>query len=242
MKKIRVLVWNENYHEQHNPRVKEIYPYGIHNAIANYLKTLEGIEVRTATLDDPECGLSQEVLKNTDVLIWWGHLKHDAVDDAAVARVCEQVQCGMGFIGLHSTHLSKVFTRLMGSTCRLRWRESGEKERLFVIEPNHPIMEGVPAFFELPQEEMYGERFDIPTPEQVLLLGWFKSGEVFRSGCTFRRGNGNIFYFQPGHETYPIFYNENVLKIIGNAVRWAAPIYRVDEVPHLNPDPLEPLN
>lgn len=241
MKKVRVLVWNEYFHERNNPIVHNLYPEGIHGAIATYLGTLDNVLVRTATLDDPDCGLSQETLLDIDVLIWWGHMRHKDVSEEAVARVCEQVQCGMGFIGLHSTHLSKVFTRLMGTTCRLRWRESGEKERLFVVEPNHPIMQGVPAYFELLQEEMYGERFDIPQPDKLLLIGWFKSGEVFRSGCTFHRGNGRIFYFQPGHETYPIFRNENVLKIIGNAVYWAAPLYRVEKVPHLNPDPLEPL-
>jgi trehalose utilization protein len=243
MRELRVLVWNENYHERCNQVVAKLYPEGIHGAIASYLKTLgSGLKIRTATLDDPDQGLSEEVLKETDVLIYWGHVRHNDVKDETVERVCKQIQCGMGFIGLHSTHLSKVFTRLMGTTCHLRWRESGESERLFVLEPNHPIMEGVPAFFELDQEEMYGERFDIPTPDELLMLGWFKSGEVFRSACTYRRGNGRIFYFQPGHETYPTFYNEHVLKIIGNAVRWAAPLYRVEEVPHLNPDPLEPLN
>lgn len=241
MEKIRVLVWNENWHEQNHPEVRDIYPEGIHGAIAKYLWQFDHLEVKTATLDDPDQGLGAETLKNTDVLIYWAHMRHDIVEEATALRVIEQIQCGMGFIGLHSAHLSKIFTRLMGTTCRLRWRESGERERLFVIEPNHPIAKDLPAFFELMQEEMYGERFDIPQPDETIFLGWFKSGELFRSGVTYRRGNGKIFYFQPGHETYPVFYDENVLKILKNAVEWAVPTYRVEEVPHLNPDPLEPL-
>ncbi len=241
MKKTRVLVWNENYHEQHNPEVVRLYPRGIHGAIAEAILATGEFEVKTATLDDPEQGLSAAALQETDVLVYWGHMRHDDVLDETARRVILQVQCGMGLIALHSAHLSKVFTGLMGTTCRLRWRESGERERLFVVEPNHPITQGLPAFFELPHEEMYGERFDIPAPEELLLLGWFQSGELFRSGITYRRGNGRIFYFQPGHETYPIFHDANVQKVLQNAVRWAAPSYRVDEVPHLNPAPLEPL-
>ena len=90
--------------------------------------------------------------------------------------------------------------------------------------PNHPIAEGVDESFVLENEEMYGEPFDIAKPDDVVFIGWFKGGEVFRTGCTWTRGNGKVFYFQPGHETNPTFHNKNIQKVIQNAVRWACPI------------------
>ena len=220
---IQVLIWNEGRHEKTSPRVQAVYPAGIHGAIANGLSPARELSIRTATLDDPEQGLSEEALANTDVLIWWGHIAHAEVRDDVVDRVQQRVQEGMGLIVLHSGHMSKIFTRLMGTTCLLRWREADEKERIWTVEPGHPIAEGIGEYFEIPEEEMYGERFDIPTPEKIVLLGWFQGGEVFRSGCCWERGHGRIFYFQPGHETYPIYYNPDVIKVITNAAKWAAP-------------------
>ena len=219
---MKVVVWNENYHEKTKPIVTENYPGGIHG----YLKSLlecDDIEVTTATLDDPECGLTDEVLDETDVLIWWGHMKHHMVPDAVVARVHAHVLAGMGIIVLHSGHFSKIFKKLMGTSCTLKWRAQ-DRERIWTIKPNHPIAAGVDESFVLDPEEMYGERFDIPEPEEVIFLGWFKGGEVFRSGCTWTRGHGKVFYFQPGHETNTAYKNENVQKILRNAVRWACPI------------------
>ena len=225
---MKVTVWNENLHEKTHPAVLENYPGGIHGYIANFLKC-DDIEVRTATLDDEECGLTQEVLEDTDVLIWWGHMAHDKVPDAVVDRVQTAVLRGMGLVVLHSGHHSKIFRRLMGTTCNLKWRDD-TKERIWTIKPNHPIAAGVDETFVLEPEEMYGEGFDIPEPDEVIFLGWFNGGEVFRSGCTFTRGHGRIFYFQPGHETNKSFQNENVQKIIKNAVRWAKPVYRIPEL------------
>lgn len=221
---IRVTVWNEYRHEQKSAEIRKLYPEGIHGALAAYLRTLPGITVRTATLDEPEHGLTEEVLANTDVLTWWGHMAHGEVCDEIVERVQARVLAGMGLIVLHSGHFSKIFKRLMGSTCNLKWREIGEKERIWIVEPGHPIAAGLPEYFEIPHTEMYGERFDIPQPDTLVFISWFAGGEVFRSGCCFHRGNGKIFYFRPGHESLPIYYQAEVLKVIGNAVRWAAPV------------------
>ncbi len=235
---IRVLIWNEYRHEKLQPQVAGLYPAGIHGAIGEYLSACPDISVKLACLDDPEQGLSGEALKNTDVLIWWGHMAHDEVTEESVLRVCQRVNSGMGFIGLHSAHHSKVFRRLCGTSCNLKWRH-GDRERLWTVIPSHPIAQGVPEHFELESEEMYGEPFDIPNPDEVVFMGWFAGGEVFRSGVTYRRGAGKIFYFQPGHEEYPTFHDPNVLRIIANAVRWAAPEENAAQIECTNPDPLE---
>jgi len=220
---IRVTVWNEFIHERQNKVVQAIYPEGIHATIAKALSAAGDVLVRTATQDQPEHGLTDEVLEQTDVLIWWGHKGHEGVEDAVVEKVHRKVLAGMGLIALHSAHFSKIFRRLMGTNCSLKWRVADEKERLWNLEPSHPIAAGIGDYFELPHEEMYGERFDIPTPETLVFMGWFEGGEVFRSGCCWHRGHGRIFYFQPGHETYPIYHDANVQRIILNAVRWAVP-------------------
>ena len=223
---LRILIWNEFRHEQANPHVRDIYPQGIHGALAAGIKERlgESVHVETATLDEPQHGLTAERLAATDVLMWWGHLAHDEVDDEIVQRVQQRIWQGMGLIALHSAHLSKIFTRLMGTSCMLRWRDCGERERLWIVNPSHPIVSGLnDEYFELPSAEMYGEFFDIPAPDELITISWFEGGEVFRSGCTFRRGKGRIFYFRPGHETFPIYYNPNVLTILTNGIRWSAP-------------------
>ena len=219
----RVTVWNEFRHEKTHAEVAQVYPDGVHEAIARHLRA-EGMTVRTATLDEPEHGLSEEVLAQTDVLIWWGHMAHGEVKDEIVERSYKRVLDGMGLIVLHSAHFSKIFRKLMGTSCDLKWREIGEKERMWVVEPGHPITEGLGEYFEIPHAEMYGERFDIPAPDTLVFISWFQGGEVFRSGCCYQRGKGKVFYFRPGHETYPIFYQPEVLRVITNAVRWAAPV------------------
>jgi len=220
---IRATVWNEFRHERKDPEVTAIYPRGIHETIAAALRAEGGLQVRTATLDEPEHGLGGDVLANTDVLLWWGHMAHEEVSDAVAARVQARVLDGMGLVVLHSAHMSKPFTRLMGTSCLLRWREAGEKERLWVVEPGHPIVDGIGPYFEIPHEEMYGERFDIPAPDATVLISWFAGGNVFRSGCCFTRGKGRIFYFRPGHETFPTYLQPEVQRVIRNAVKWAAP-------------------
>ena len=226
---IKVTVWNEFRHERGNEQVREIYPDGIHEYIKSFLDTEEDMEVRTAYLDMPECGLTDEVLKDTDVLLWWGHVAHKEVPDEVVSRVYDEVMNGMGLIVLHSGHHSKIFKKLMGTTCNLAWR-TDDRERLWCCAPGHPIARGIPAQFEIPVEEMYGEPFVIPNPEEVVFMGWFEGGEVFRSGCTFKRGNGKIFYFQPGHESNPTFHMKEVQQIIKNSIRWAYSGFRM-EVP-----------
>ncbi|MFB6127427.1 MAG: ThuA domain-containing protein [Halolamina sp.] len=218
-----VTVWNEYRHEREHDAVAEIYPDGIHATVAGALAD-RGHETRTATLDDgPDHGLTEAVLDDTDVLTWWGHQAHDEVSDAVVDRVQERVLDGMGLVVLHSGHYSKIFKRLMGTSCSLKWREAAETERLWVVEPSHPIADGVGEYIELPETEMYGERFDVPQPETLVFNSWFEGGEVFRSGCCYRRGSGKVFYFRPGHETYPIYHDEAVQRVLDNAVEWAAP-------------------
>ena len=220
---IRVTVWNEFRHERNDPDVRAVYPDGIHSVIAGFLNQLDGVEARTATLDEPEHGLTQAELDNTDVLTWWGHLNHEDVSDEVVERVHHRVINGMGLVCLHSAHLSKIFRKLMGTDCMLRWREADELERVWVLEPAHPIAHGLGPYFEIPASEMYGERFDIPAPDELIFMSWFQGGDVFRGGCCYRRSLGRIFYFSPGHESFPIYYQDEVQLVIGNAVRWAAP-------------------
>ena len=223
MTAIRVTVWSEYRHERKDEKIAKVYPDGIHGAIAQGLEPY-GFDIRTATLDEPEHGLSDEVLDNTDVLTWWGHMAHEDVSDAVVDRVQERVLNGMGLIVLHSGHLSKIFRRLMGTGCMLKWREADEKERIWVVDPSHPICQGLPEYIEIPEAEMYGEHFDIPAPDNLVFISWFEGGEVFRSGCCYQRGQGKVFYFRPGHETYPMYYRDDVRQVIANAVKWAKPV------------------
>ena len=218
---IRATVWGENIHEHINETVGQIYPHGMHETIASVLRQDPNIVARTATLQQPEHGMTHEVLAETDVLLWWGHKDHGGVSDEIVERVAKRVWEGMGLIVLHSGHYAKIFKRLMGTPCSLKWREAGERERLWVVNPRHPIAKGLPEHFELENEEMYGEHFSVPEPLETVFISWFQGGEVFRSGLTYKRGAGNIFYFRPGHETYPTYHDANVGLVLRNAVNWA---------------------
>jgi len=242
MSAIRVTVWGEFRHEKKNPEVTKHYPIGMHEVIAEGIRKDAAFTARTATLDAPEHGLTKDVLDQTDVLVWWGHQAHDEVSDEIVARVKERIVIGgMGLIVLHSGHFSKIFKALMGTTCDLKWREAGDKERIWVINPGHPIAAGLGERIEIGEEEMYGERFDIPEPDELVFISWFTGGEVFRSGCCFYRGAGKIFYFRPGHETFPTYHNPEVQRVIANAVRWAAPVDG-PKVVYGNAQPLEKLD
>ncbi|MEM7477755.1 MAG: ThuA domain-containing protein [Planctomycetota bacterium] len=246
MRAIRVTIWNEFRHEKTKDEVRAIYPDGMHVIIGEALQEHLGaaVELRYATLDEPEHGLSQDIVSGTDVMLWWGHMAHDQVADEVVERVRRRVLEGMGLVVLHSGHYAKIFRSLMGTECMLRWREAGELERLWITAPGHLILDCIEGdYFELPQAEMYGEHFDIPEPDELLLMSWFAGGEVFRSGCTFKRGQGKIFYFRPGHETYPIYFDPNVRRILANSVRWACPSngnYQFD-ARHI-PEPLSRLD
>jgi trehalose utilization protein len=237
---IRVLVWGENVHERTNKEVAALYPYGMHATIAEALRADGDIVPKTAVLQDEEHGLTEAALNETDVLVWWGHAAHDQVADEIVERVAERVWGGMGLIVLHSAHFSKIFRRLMGAPCALKWREAGERERVWVVNPRHPIADGLPEFFELETEEMYGEPFSVPEPLETVFISWFTGGEVFRSGLTYRRGAGNIFYFRPGHEAYPTYHDKTVAQVLRNAVRWAnnpqARILKPDDAPEVPAD------
>jgi len=225
-KAIAVTVWNEFRHEKTHAEIAKIYPEGMHGAIAEHLNAAGGIEARTATLDEPEHGLSEEVLAGTDVLTWWGHMAHHEVADEIVDRVQEHVIAGMGLLCLHSAHFSKIFRRMMGTTCSLKWREAAEREVLWCAKPGHPIAAGVDDPIILEHTEMYGEFFDVPEPEATVFISNFAGGEVFRSGCVWTRGAGKIFYFRPGHETFPIFHDPQILKVVENACRFLAPAGR----------------
>ena len=219
---IRVTVWNEFRHEKENEAVRAIYPDGLHEAIAAVLRRESDFEVGTATLDQEQHGLTPERLAGTDVLFWWGHKAHAEVAGAVVDRVAQRVWEGMGLVVLHSGHFSKIFKRLMGSPCSLRWREAGERERIWVIDPTHPIAKGLGSSLTIENSEMYGEPFLVPEPLETVFVSWFQGGEVFRFGLTYRRGAGRIFYFGSGHETYPVYKNPDVETVLRNAARWAA--------------------
>jgi trehalose utilization protein len=236
---IRVTVWNEARHEMRNPVVAGHYPQGIHGAIAAAFPQHQ-FTVRTATLDQPEHGLTAEVLQATDVLYWWGHLAHGEVSDEVVERVKARVLAGMGLVVLHSGHFSKIFKSLMGTSCDLKWREANDRERIWTVAPGHPIAAGLPECVLLEAEEMYGEHFDTPAPDELVFVSWFSGGEVFRSGCTYQRGEGRIFYFRPGHETYPTYHNTQIQRVLVNAAHWAAPTKGTTPV-YGNAQPLEPL-
>jgi trehalose utilization protein len=220
---IRVTVWGENVHERTSELVRSIYPRGIHGCISEALAEDPEITARSVTLQDAEHGLTEQVLAETDVLSWWGHAAHQQVADEIVDRVQRRVLEGMGLLVLHSAHYSKIFKRLLGTSGSLTWREAGERERLWVCNPGHRIARGLGTCIELATEEMYGEPFGIPAPDEQVFISWFEGGEVFRSGCCWRRGNGKIFYFRPGHETYPTYYDAQVRLVLRNAVHWARP-------------------
>jgi trehalose utilization protein len=238
---LRVLVWGEGRHEQTDQQVARIYPDTMHETVAAAIREHlgEAAHVRTATLDEPDHGLTDDVLDRTDVLTWWGHIAHDEVSDEVVDRVQERVLAGLGLLVLHSGHLSRIFRRLMGTTCTLRWRNEDDRELVWTVAPTHPIAEGVPSPIVIEQQEMYGEFFDIPAPDELVFISSFSGGEVFRSGCTFHRGNGRIFYFSPGDQDYPVYHHPDIRRVIANGVRWAAPRRPQRELPAVHRSPAD---
>ncbi len=223
MKTIKVTIWNEGRHEKINPQAREVYPNGIDGTIKEFLEPNADFIVRTAHLDDPDQGLPDEVLNDTDVLLWWGHMAHKEVSDALVERIRTRVYLGqMGFIALHSAHHSKPFRAIVGTNGHLSWGR-GQKEIVWTLMPGHEIAAGIPDHFLIDDEELYAEPFYIPQPDALVFGSWFEDGHILRSGACFYRGAGKLFYFQPGHETCRSFHNPYVQRIITNAVRWAAP-------------------
>ena len=177
---IKVTIWNEFVEERIYEEVKRVYPDGIHKCLEEFLSKNEDMQVRCVTLSSKDQGLSDEILSDTDVLIWWGHQEHDAVTEENAERVQKYVLNGMGFIPLHAAHFCKPLKKLLGTSMCLRWKH-GESEKLICVNPSHPIAEGITEPVILEEEEMYGEYFDIPKPDDIIFLGWFSNQEVFRS-------------------------------------------------------------
>lgn len=221
--KIRVTVWNEFRHEKNKENVKALYPNGLHAVVGDFLAETGDMEITLAALDDEDQGLPDEVLDNTDVLIWWGHTAHKEVSDGLVAKIQKRVYLGkMGFVGLHSAHHSKPFRAIVGTNGNLQWGRN-QREVVWNLMPSHPIAAGIPDHFLIEEEEMYSEPFYIPQPDALVFGSWFEDGNILRSGCCFIRGAGKVFWFQPGHETCKSFFNPYVRRIITNAVYWAVP-------------------
>ena len=231
----RVTIWNEGVHEATELRIADLYPNGMHGAIGEGVGALLGdaIEVRTLTLDetldDPQ--RAEQLLASTDVLLWWGHIAHDRVPDAFVELVHRRVLAGMGILVLHSAHFSKIFIKLMGTTCSLAWRNSADVERVWTVKPGHPIARGVEQGFTIDGQEMYGEHFDVPDPDELVFVSHFSGGEVFRSGICYTRGYGRVFYFSPGDQEYPVYFHPQVRRVIANAIEWATPTREISEPP-----------
>lgn len=232
---MNVIVYNEFLHEREDENVRKIYPKGIHTAIKDAIED-ENTNVSCITLDNVG-ELDEKLLDATDVLIWWGHMGHDRVPDSVAEAVVRAVNKGMGAIFLHSGHESKPFKLLMGTPCSLTWREDGDRELVWVCDPTHPIAEGLGRFINIEHEETYGEPFDVPTPDELVFISSFSGGEVFRSGCCYKRGYGKIFYFRPGHESFSIYYHPDVIRVIKNALDWARPQKRRSDLgsPGVNP-------
>ena len=227
---IRVTIWNEGVHERDQPERMRHYPDGMHGAIADGLTESLGdaIEVRALTIDEP---FTDEVLESTDVLLWWGHIAHDRVPDDLVDRIHRRVLAGMGILVLHSAHFSKIFIKLMGTTCSLAWRNDGLAERVWTVKPGHPIARGIEQGFVIDAQEMYGEHFDVPEPDELVFISAFEGGEVFRSGLCYTRGYGRVFYFSPGDQDYPVYFHPQVRRVLANAVDWASPIRPIADPP-----------
>ena len=181
---LRITVWNEFRHEKDTTHpASTIYPNGIHAAIAEGLRANAGFTVHTATLDEPEHGLAEAVLAETDVLFWWGHMAHGAVSDAIVERVYARVLDGMGLVVLHSGHFSKIFKKLMGTSCDLKWREADDNERIWVLEPGHPIAAGLGETIELAEEEMYVSASIFPRPKRWCSSAGLRAAKCFAAAA-----------------------------------------------------------
>ena len=251
--KINVTVFCEHNQDRYEP-VKSVYPDGMHETIADAFRGFPEFEViHIATQDMPEHGLTSDVLEKTDVLVWWSHLDNPQFDDDVSDRVIKRiVEGGMGFLCLHSSIFSKPWQKILGifidagAWGRFRTMPKGEKQRVWVTAPGHPITAGLGEYVEIPQDEMYGEPQLMPGPDRTVFISWWEGGDVGRSGCVFERGRGKLFQFTPGHEEFPIYYQEEVRLIMRNAVKFLAPAKGVKIAPmvdgHLDNSPLEDLS
>jgi len=216
--KVKALVWSEF------TEPKDVYPKGIHGDIAEYLNASGNVEAKVVQLSDPDQGVSQAMLDWADVLLWWGHQKHRDVTDETVQRIVKSVkEGGMGYFAMHSAHYSRGLIAILGTPCGLGSVGDGGAESISVVMPDHPIAKGVSDFV-VPRTEYFGEPFGVPEPEAVVFKSTFEKGDNiwFRSGCCWTVGKGRVFYFRPGHETYPIMRQPEVQKVIYNATLWSA--------------------
>lgn len=215
---IRVLCWSEG------TAPTAIYPKDISGAVADALRAAGEFEVHTAALSDPDQGLSDAALAGADVLFWWGHQRHDQVHDDRVAAVVQRVRDNrLGLVALHSSHYSKPFKSLMGTACDLGgWGINRAPEQISVKAPAHPIARGI-SDFQIPREEFCNEPFQVPPPDLVILESTWHTGQRFRSGCLWKRDSGRVFYFRPGHEEFPTYFQPEVKAILVNAARWMSP-------------------
>ncbi len=271
--RLKVVVWDER-----QPAQKQAYENFLGNRIADHLKTLPGLSVQSVALDDPAQGLSDEILGDCHVLIWWGHVRQAEVAPEVGIRIVDRIKQGkLALIALHSAHWSTPFIEAMNERsrqdlarlgppsastleipppkrntvpgdndrltpyvqtrkfpdgkvardlhlpicCFPAYRNDGKPSYLRVLKPEHPIVQGVPASgFTIPHEEMYNEPFHVPEPDEVILEERWETGEWFRGGMLWTLGKGKVFYFRPGHETYPTYQQEYPLMIVANAVNW----------------------
>lgn len=242
---MKVTIFTEFNASMESEEAKVSYPEGMNACLYDFISKEHDVKMIVHSKDDDGSELTEEILKNTDVLIWWGHWYHGLVSDDVINMVADYVNRGMGFIALHSAHESKIFQKLVGTSGALSWREMGENERLWIIERNHPIVAGIEdTHIDIEHEEMYGEPFSIPAPDELVLISWFKGGEVMRSGCVFNRGYGKIFFFRPGHETLPTYKHAQVQRIVLNAIEYVKANRPIVEQPiksvHI-PVPLEKI-
>jgi trehalose utilization protein len=215
--KVRVLLWSE----QTEPR--DVYPTGISGALADHLNQHKEFEAKTAKLDDPDAGVGEAALAETDVLVWFGHKKHGAVPDDAVERVVKHIrERGMGFVGLHSTHFAKPLKKALNDTgAWSSYKNFGQPEQMWVVLPKHPIAKGLKDFT-IPKEEIYTEPFEVPEPEAVIVEGTWPSGHRNRECMVWTLDKGRFVYIRAGHEDYPIYFMPEMQTLVRNGVLWAA--------------------
>ena len=275
--RIQVVVWDEQQEKQ-----KRAYPNYLGNHIASHLQKNESLDVLSVNLNDPGQGLSDEVLENCEVMVWWGHVRHTEISLETSKKLIRRVKEGkLNLIFLHSAHWANPFIEAMNEVVRHRvenkyaalgnkveieyayipdsnrftvpplgsivkpsiyerkfphgnvkvrvdmpscvfpfYRPDGKPSTLITLKPKHPIAQGIPSSFTIPETEMYDEPFHIPEPDEVIFEERWDAGEWFRSGALWQIGEGKVFYFRPGHELYKVFYEPLPLKIVENAVLW----------------------
>ena len=268
---VRVVVWDEQ-----QPAQKEVYTNFLGNQIASYLRTLPDLSVTSVNLNDPDQGLSDAIITNCDVLVWWSHVKNKQVSTNKAAEIVGRIQQGkLSLITLHSALTSWPFIQAMNERTRedalrtvptgtpmefitpaaykdpkpgdpitpriemtnapdgsalarvylpiceiTEWHEAGLPSHVTTLLPEHPIARGIALHFDISKTETYVEPFHVPKPDAVIFQEKWDGYPEFRSGMLWSVGRGRVFYFRPGHETFPVYLEPIPLRIIGNAVEW----------------------